>query len=213
MLAPSPAAFMPNAESQAQEMKSLPLRSLVQFFQPLPPPLLPVHPPQTHTHTLQLCLSLAGRREGPMVLALRCWLPGTLARPSCQAFQGSLSLSRGWKCRAGDGLPWQPHCFQTLKGRERKVGFSRLTKATTSVDAGQAVLKITAVLPDTRASRGQKGTMHPGQQGQSGVGERKWGFFLHRPFQQVKEPVISLRCKSIALTHGSLLPWRSHSVV
>lgn len=174
-------------------------------------------PPQTHTHTLQLCLSLAGHREGPMVLAPRCWLPGTLARPSCQAFQGSLSLSRGWKCRAGDRLPWQPHCFQTLKGRERKVGFSRLTKATTSVDAGQAVLKITAVLPDTRASRGQKGTMHtkgdnPGQQGRSGAGERKWGFFLHSPFQQVKEPVISLRCKPKALTHGSLLPWRSHSV-
>lgn len=53
------------------------------------------------------------------MLALCSRLPGTLTRSSCQAFQGSLSLSRGWKCSARDKLPWQPHCFQTLKGREK----------------------------------------------------------------------------------------------
>lgn len=108
--------------------------------------------------------SLADGSKGPLVLAGRCRLPGSLSRTACQAFQGSFSLSRGWKCRAGDRLPWQPHCFQTLKGRERKVCFSRLTKATT-MDAGQVRLKITAVLPDTRASRGQSRTMHPGPAG------------------------------------------------
>jgi len=141
------------------------------------------------------------------VLAGRCRLPGRLSRLACQAFQGSLSLSRGWKCRAGDGLPWQPHCFQTLRGRERKVCFSRLTKATTTMDAGQALLKITAVLPDTRASRGQRGTMHPGAAGteRSGAGRvETWGFFLPSP-QQIKPAVSSpQQCYSIATRDVSL---------
>lgn len=123
--------------------------------------------------------SLADGSKGPLVLAGCCRLPGRLSRTVCQAFQGSFSLSRGWKCRAGDRLPWQPHCFQTLKGRERKVCFSRLTKATTTVDAGQVRLKITAVLPDTRASRGQSRTMHPqgSREGAEQGGRRNWGFF------------------------------------
>lgn len=140
------------------------------------------------------------------MLAGCCRLPGRLSQLACQAFQGSLSLSRGWKCRAGDGLPWQPHCFQTLKGRERKVCFSRLTKATTTVDAGQALLKITMVLPDTRASWGQRGTIHPGAAGmeQSRAGEKTWDFFLHPLSQQIKLPVLSQQCESIATRDVSL---------
>lgn len=164
-----------NAESGSGNEKALPKRDLCNFpaspstaASPSPSPL-----PQ---------FSLADGSKGPLVLAGCCWLPGRLSQSACQAFQGSFSLSRGWKCRAGDRLPWQPHCFQTLKGRERKVCFSRLTKATTIMDAGQVHLKITAVLPDTPASRGQSGTMRPRAAGmEQGRAEGELGAFSSIP--------------------------------
>lgn len=77
------------------------------------------------------------------------------------------------------------------------------------MDAGQALLKITSVLPDTRASWGQRGTIHPGAAameksevgvgrggvaGAGGGGGKLWCFFLDPPSQQIKLPVLSQQC-------------------
>ena len=148
-------------------------------------------------------LSLAGHTEELMVLAPCSRLPGTLTRPSCQAFQGSLSLSRGWKCSAGDKLPWQPHCFQTLKGREK----SRLLPAHQSHHQHGCWPRC----PNNNCGPtghmcylGTKGDRAPRAIGTEYRRGKKWGFYLHCSFQQIQEPMLSPRCKRKVTTHSSI---------
>lgn len=129
-------------------------------------------------------LSLTGHTEESMMLAQCSRLPGTLTRSSCQAFQGSLSLSRGWKCKARDKLPWQPHCFQTLKGREK----SRLLPAHQSHHRHGCWPRC----PNNNCgptghmcSLGTKGDRAFGATGTEQRREKKWGFFLHCSSQQI----------------------------
>lgn len=60
--------------------------------------------------------------------------------------------------------------FPNIERQREKSLLLPAHQSTTTVDTGQALLKITVVLPDTRASRGQRGTIHPGAAGM----ERSW---------------------------------------